>query len=234
LLTTAAALAVDLLRLALGHTAAAEPLRLASETLRFARTVLCVLVFWPCRPGVGDPIDTRLLGLACMLCIPADYFLILERQLKAGIGIFFVVQALLLARHLRRVAWRQLQARRHGLGAAFTLLVFGAGNAFLYPLLAPKGLAVPVLAYSALLLLACLSAFLLTGAPGAAAPNAGLMFAGMVLFVLCDITVGVGAALQPAPLADAVRAITGLFYTPCLLLLAVSAWPFTPAGGHPA
>lgn len=233
ILMTLLALVMDLVRvsgLSIPVTIA-TPLELTlwSEQLRFWRTVACAVVSLPCLGAVRDRMDAGLLVLACMSCVPADYFLILARDLATGIGVFFAVQILFIVRHARSLRWRDLAAKRHAAAAVLAVALHVLGNLVLYPLLSPKGLALPVMAYSAVLLLACLSAWWLTSDPRYPTVNARLAFAGMVLFVLCDITVGAGAALTPSAAGDLVRAFTGVFYTPCLLLLAISARSF-PAG----
>lgn len=227
LLATLLALALDV-----AHLSGALPAPLDgvfwSEQLRFGRTVACALVGWLCWAAARERVDAAWLVAACLLCVPADFYLILARDLKTGIGIFLVVQMVFIVRHARSLVWHRLAARRYTVAAALTLALYAVGNAVLYPLLAPKGLAVPVMAYSAVLLLACLSAWCLTSDPRYPTVNARLAFAGMVLFVLCDITVGAGAALHPSLAGEVVRAATGLFYTPSLLLLAISATNFEP------
>ncbi|MBK8262952.1 MAG: hypothetical protein IPK80_16645 [Nannocystis sp.] len=218
---TAAALTVDLARLA--GAGADASLGAASEQLRFSRTIACAAACWLGLDAPPSRVDAALLAAGCALCVPADAFLILVGDLKTGIAIFLVVQSLFIARFARLIVWRRLRERRHRRAVALFVVALVGGNALLSPKLGPVGLALPVAVYSAALLAACLGAWLLRTNPAWPARNAGLAFAGMALFVLCDITVGLGAALAGTPAAAAIRAATGLFYTPSLALLGISA-----------
>jgi hypothetical protein len=188
-----------------------------SEAWRFARTVLCfVPALWLWR---GADRDGRSVAVALGLAVVADMFLILHHDLLRGIALFGVMQLVLLHRHLRAgsfsVYFRMPLLRAVLMGAGVVVLV----NALLWNALSAKGLALPVLVYGALLIGSTVTAYG-AGRNGVLPADASrLAFWGMVLFVLCDITVGVGAAFGHTQEGELVRSLTGLFYTPSLLLL---------------
>ena len=163
--------------------------------------------------------------MAMMLAVVADMFLILRNDLVTGIAIFALMQTVLIKRHMRcgaLIAYSRpplLKAVIVGLG------VVAVGNGFLWASLSAKGLAVPVLIYSMLLVASTIAAYgsATTGMLSASASRHA--FWGMVLFMLCDITVGIGAAFGQSVEGQFVRSLTGLFYTPSLLLLVYSGIP---------
>lgn len=190
-----------------------------SAVWRFARTVLCALAAVAI---VRQPLDRNsrwLLPLAMALAVVADYFLILGPDLVRGIAVFAMMQVALIVRHLLGIRRSALQLRSVRVSIACGVLVLGVGNGLLWPALSAKGLAVPVLIYSALLIFSVVAARV-AGLVGALPrPQAAFALWGMVLFLLCDITVGIGAAVGHTAEGQLVRALTGLFYTPSLLLL---------------
>jgi hypothetical protein len=188
-----------------------------SEWWRFVRTVVAVA---PVVTLIAGPsLQRRLLAVALLLTIVADWFLVIRADVITGIGVFAIVQGLLVWRHLRGGSLSPyLDQPLRGavaLGAGVVLV----GNAVLWTALSSRGLAWPVLGYSVLLLTAVVSAY---GArhTGTLSLQASLFaYWGMVLFVLCDITVGIGAAFGHTSAGEFTRALTGVFYTPALLLL---------------
>lgn len=110
-----------------------------------------------------------------------------------------------------------------GVAAAIGVAILVLGNAILWPSLQAKNLAFPVLIYSSLLITSVLASYSTDITGVLAARKANYAFIGMVLFLLCDITVGIGAAFGHTSEGELVRSFTGLFYTPSLLLLAKSA-----------
>jgi len=191
--------------------------------LRFARTVLCFAVSVSI-VGFRIRLQEIFLPLALLVAVVADYFLILENNLKLGIGIFAIMQIVLTVRHLLDTRLSQLKNRKMLFAAIIGLVVILIGNGLLWPSLQPNGLAFPVLFYSSLLIVSTVAAFATRFTSNFSKISSRLAFYGMILFVLCDITVGVGAAFGYTSAGQLVRASTGLFYTPSLLLLAWSGF----------
>lgn len=198
-----------------------------SENWRFIRTVFCAMAVIPAIRFSVSNVSKWLLPMALALAVIADYFLILANNLKLGIGIFAIMQIVLTTRHLIGIYPSALLQIRIGLAVLISLVVIVVGNALLWPSLQPKGLAVPVLIYSSLLIISVVAAYSAGFTETLTKRQAKFAFYGMILFVLCDITVGVGAAFGDTSIGQLVRALTGLFYTPSLLML---AWSGTP---HP-
>ena len=191
--------------------------------LRFVRTVLCFAVSVSIA-GFRIRFQEILLPLALLIAVVADYFLILEDNLKIGIGIFAIMQMVLTMRHLIGVRFKQLKNRVMLLAVTIGLVVLLIGNGLLWTSLEQKGLAIPVLIYSSLLSVSTVVAFATRFNLNFSKTSSGLAFYGMILFMLCDITVGVGAAFGHTSVGQLVRASTGLFYTPSLLLLGWSGF----------
>lgn len=214
----AVACTVIALLLDLYHWAADGSPWLTSEPWRFARTVLCAVPAFLAM-SLRNNRDVHSVFIAMLLAILADLFLVLLHNLIIGIAIFAVMQVVLIHRHLRGGAvhayFRPPLIRAVAIGAVVILV----GNGLLWSPLSAKGLALPVLVYSTLLLTSTVTAFGAGHTKVLAATASRQAFWGMVLFVLCDITVGIGAAFGHMPEGELVRSLTGLFYTPSLLLL---------------
>jgi len=197
-------------------------LKNGSEILRFSRTALCGLLIFEIWKNPVSRKDFCLLAGAFCIAIIADYFLILRHQLITGIALFAVMQILLIVRHLQKANFKILNipAIRSAIFIGIALFLFS--NFLLHAPLSSKNLALPVGIYSGLLIASCLAAFAAMYTGFLAKRNAWLAFLAMLLFLLCDITVGLGAAFGEQSFGSFIRASTGIFYTPSLLLLAFS------------
>ena len=191
--------------------------------LRFVRTVLCFAVSVSII-SFRISLQEVFLPLALLIAVVADYFLILENNLTLGIGIFAIMQIVLTVRHLLGTRFSQLKNRTMLFAAIIGLMVLLIGNGLLWSSLQPKGLAFPILIYSSLLIVSTVAAFATRFNSTFSKTSSRFAFYGMILFLLCDITVGVGAAFGHTSVGQLVRVSTGLFYTPSLLLLAWSGF----------
>ena len=143
---------------------------------------------------------SRLMAWAMAFTLAADTFLLLlDRWYGMGIVLFCVVQGLYLAR-IRRACGRTLWALRAGLAAAWVLLnALGMGTAL------------------NLLVNACQSLTL---------RSERLFAAGLWLFLLCDVCVGLRNQPSLLPgLAGAAQVGMWLFYLPGQVLLVLSGFP---------
>ena len=140
---------------------------------------------------------SRLMAWAMAFTLAADTFLLLlDRWYGAGIALFCVVQGLYLAR-IWRACGRTLWALRTGMGTALNLL------AALY--------------FVNFLVNACQSLTL---------RSERLFAAGLWLFLLCDVCVGLRNQPSLLPgLAGAAQAGMWLFYLPGQVLLVLSGFP---------
>ncbi len=194
-----------------------------SGYIRFARTGVFSFVFIGYLQSEHFTKDHALMQVAMLIATIADFYLILQNKLIIGIGIFAVMQLVLLYRHLQGFSWQLFQQKIYlyltiGLFVFATVLLY-----FLYAPLQAKGLFWPVAGYGFLLILSVLAAAY-SKASGVLLPlQAKLALTGMVLFLLCDITVGLGAVWSNQPAGYLVRALTGVVYTPALIFLSLSA-----------
>jgi hypothetical protein len=194
-----------------------------SRYIRFARTAVFSFIFIAYLQSGHLTKDHTLMLLAMLVATIADFYLILQNKLIIGIGIFAIMQLLLLYRHLQCFSW-QLFRQKIYLYLTIGLFVFAAGILyFLYAPLQAKGLFYPVAAYGFLLILSVLAAAY-SKVLGLLSPRqANQALTGMVLFLLCDLTVGLGAVWSDQPSGYLVRALTGIVYTPALIFLSLSA-----------
>ncbi len=176
--------------------------------LKFGGVALCSLfVYWNLPLG-GD----RLTAAALALTVWADLFLlVLDRCYLLGVALFCAVQACYLARICRANGGRTLWPLRLGLCAA--------ALAFLYCLGLLDPLNALSLAYFANFFCNVLQAAFLSGRKNR------LFFIGLLLFLCCDVCVGIfnQPALFPEPLAAFAAVGMWLFYLPGQALIAVSA-----------
>ena len=182
----------------------------AGDAVKYLSILLCVLfcLYWRRRGG-----DT-LTAAAMALTLCADFFLlVLNRDYALGVAIFCLVQGLYLLRLCRELEQRPLLPLR----AALFLLELGL----------LRGL-------EALTALNALAAFYfgnflcnVLGAAGAPGRRGRLFFAGLGLFLCCDLCVGAHnlPGLVPQWCLEAARVGMWLFYLPGQVLIALSALP---------
>jgi len=194
-----------------------------SRYIRFARTAVFSFIFLPYLRSEHFTKDHTLMLVAMLIATIADFYLILQNKLIIGIGIFAVMQLALLYRHLQDFRWQLFQQKIY-MYLTIGLFVFAAVVLyFMYTPLQEKGLFWPVAGYGFLLVLSVLAAAY-SKALGVLSPHqAKLALTGMVLFLLCDITVGLGAVWSDQPAGYLVRALTGVVYTPALIFLSLSS-----------
>jgi len=194
-----------------------------SAYIRFIRTMLFSLVFIPyLRTGPLSK-DQILMTSAMVIATIADFYLILQNRLIIGIGIFAIMQLILLYRHLKGFHWGIFQHKFH-LYLTIALIVFAIILLyFLYKPLQEKGLFWAVAGYGFLLIVSVLAANYSKSLGILSHKQSALAFIGMVSFLICDITVGLGAVWNNQAAGYLVRGLTGIAYTPALIFLSLSA-----------
>ena len=170
------------------------------DGVKYLTIVVCLLAaVWSARHG-----GSRLMAWAMAFTLAADTFLLLlDRWYGAGIALFCVVQGLYLAR-IRRACGRTLWPLRTGLVPAAWVLLNALGMGTALNLLA-------ALYFVNFLVNACQSLTL---------RSERLFAAGLWLFLLCDVCVGLRNQPSLLPgLAGAAQAGMWLFYLPGQVLL---------------
>lgn len=199
----------------------------------FARTVLCVVMVLLI--GTRDNVtrrDRRLLFAAYGLTLVADVFLILLDRMMIGTVLFLGVHALFIVRHA--VGFRDSlagPARPRTLRAlAATGVVAFGGSTVLLVCMAPILRAHGQLAIdSVYVFVLALSLWMAWGTlirrsfPGF---NGRLIAVGMTFFYFCDVSVGLAAPLEGMPAGGILNNLVGFFYTPALVLLALSGFRY--------
>lgn len=176
--------------------------------LKYAGVVLCFLFSLRAAARGGDKLTAAALGLT----VGADLFLlVLDRYYLLGVALFCAVQGCYLARISRSGGGRTLWPLRLGLCAA------ALGALALLELLDP--LNALSLVYFANFFCNVLQASRLSGRKNRC------FFLGLLLFLCCDVCVGMfnQAGLVPGPLAAFAGVGMWLFYLPGQVLIALSA-----------
>jgi len=194
-----------------------------SGYIRFSRTLVFAFVFVPYLQKTLFTKDQLLMQVALLVATVADFYLILQNKLIVGIAIFAVMQLVLLYRHLQGFKWQLFQQKIYLYLTILLLLLAAVILYSLYPALQAKGLFWPVAGYGFLLILSVLAAAFSKALGFLSTKQAQLAITGMVLFLICDITVALGAVWHNQPAGYLVRALTGLVYTPALVCLSLSA-----------
>jgi len=176
--------------------------------LKYAGVVLCLIFSLYAAARGGDALTAAALAFT----VGADTFLLLlDRWYILGVGLFCVVQGLYLGRILRANGGRALWPLRLGLSLAALVL------------LARLGLLDPLNALS----LFYFSNFFCNVLQAARLPGRGgrLFFFGLLLFLCCDVCVGMfnQPGLVPAGLYAFAAVGMWLFYLPGQVLIALSA-----------
>ena len=179
---------------------------LRGDGVKYLTIVVCLLAaVWSARHG-----GSCLMAWAMAFTLAADTFLLLlDRWYGMGIALFCVVQGLYLTR-IRRACGHTLWVLRAGLAAAA------------WPLLSALGMG------TALNLLAALYFvnFLVNAFQSLTLRSERLFAAGLWLFLLCDVCVGLRNQPSLLPgLAGAAQAGMWLFYLPGQVLLVLSGFP---------
>lgn len=176
------------------------------DGVKYLTIVVCLLAaVWSARHG-----GSRLMAWAMAFTLAADTFLLLlDRWYGMGIVLFCVVQGLYLAR-IRRACGRTLWVLRAGLVPAAWVLLNALGMGTALNLLA-------ALYFVNFLVNACQSLTL---------RSERLFAAGLWLFLLCDVCVGLRNQPSLLPgLAGAAQVGMWLFYLPGQVLLVLSGFP---------
>ena len=176
------------------------------DGVKYLTIVVCLLAaVWSAQHG-----GSCLMAWAMVFTLAADTFLLLlDRWYGAGIALFCVVQGLYLVR-IRRACGRTLWALRAGLAAAA------------WPLLSALGMGTVLNLLAALYFVN----FLVNAFQSLTLRSERLFAAGLWLFLLCDVCVGMRNQPSLLPgLAGAAQVGMWLFYLPGQVLLVLSGFP---------
>ena len=176
------------------------------DGVKYLTIVVCLLAAaWSAQHG-----GSCLMAWAMVFTLAADTFLLLlDRWYGAGIVLFCVVQGLYLAR-IRRACGRTLWVLRAGLVAAAWVLLSALGMGTVLNLLAALYFV----------------NFLVNAFQSLTLRSERLFAAGLWLFLLCDVCVGLRNQPSLLPgLAGAAQVGMWLFYLPGQVLLVLSGFP---------
>ena len=197
-----------------------------SILLRFARTLVIALGVFGTNLLEMSQKQHKYLSLAFAFALIADFFLICKGKLAIGILFFAFMQITLMLRH---IDLPQLSKQSKGniyRPIVSGLLFWGGFVIFSYSALHKHFLHIPILIYGLLLVASCVVAWFSRWHHAISSPQNLFIFWGMILFLLCDITVVMPVIAPQNATALLLRAVTSVFYTPTLVLLSFSAINF--------
>jgi hypothetical protein len=188
--------------------------------VRFIFIIACALLVIATRARCVDNRDWKYLLIAIMATVAADFFLVLQNMHMAGVAVFCFAHMAYVCRALREKAWRLPLV-------AGMLLVWAA--ALIY-----GEVIVMAAVYAAFFAVNIFVSMKYLPLPRV---NRLLVLAGLCLFVLCDVNVGLmnlpgyfGAPLYFRNF----YALVWIFYVPSQLLLGVSAFRFATGMARPS
>ena len=200
------------------------------------RTALCAVLVW----GIGENHihrrDARLLGGAFVVTLIADSFITLADQMMIGTVLFLVVHGIYIARHsqgFRASLAPERRARTVRFLLWSALVVYGGTlvlNHFVAPILARSGAFIIDTIYLFILATSMWMAWGTLVRGYYERRNAVYIAAAMTSFFLCDVSVGVGAALSGTRAGLVLNNVVGFFYSPALVLLVYSGYKWVPPG----
>ncbi|MBK7222228.1 MAG: hypothetical protein IPH94_13150 [Saprospiraceae bacterium] len=194
-----------------------------SKIFRFGRTLIIATMAGILYYHQSHLKNVRLLLYAFLLTVVADGFLILANLLQIGMLFFIIVQVLLILRHAPPLD----QLKKNKVKVLYAFLTGTILYTIIYTLIGKNPIDLPIkdpiLKYAFVLVVSLISAQLAELRPEFTRSQSQKIFWGMVFFFLCDLTVVLPLLFSENELALLARALTGLLYTPALLLLVLSA-----------
>lgn len=191
--------------------------------LKFTAIIICFIIAVSNSRHALDKRDGRLLILGLLFTVFADFFLVIVFEYHIGVVFFCIVQIFYIQR------FSSIKILRIVPLVLIIPAVFYAIQRDLLITLA--------LIYAQLFLLSYALMILKLRKGGYPAPNNLLIFLGMTLFVMCDISVAVwnlgrmGVILNE-DVHNFASAAIWLFYTPAQVCLAISALDFAKGGKY--
>lgn len=164
----------------------------------------------------------RLLFSAMTIAVVADGFLILANRLQIGMLFFIIVQGLLIWRHSPSILQFWNNKKRAITPFFICMLLFTTIYTIVIKYLTDPFLQKAILTYALILVVSVFFASLADLRSEFTKHQAQKILWGMILFFLCDLTVVMPILFPENDIAMFARALTGLMYTPALLLLASS------------
>jgi hypothetical protein len=187
-----------------------------------------ILVFMVGRDGF-DRKDTRRLFIVYAVIFIGDIFLVLDVNL-AGIGVFALAHVCFIVRNGAGISGYLRNGNRKDrmwdvlTGIIVAGIIVAVMSGLFYPLLGGNFFFYALLGYGIILCISVWAAWAAVRIRYMPSANAWLTAVGLTCFMVSDLLVGVHFATQPgAPQAAAIY-VTWLFYTPALVLPALSGY----------
>ncbi|MCX7921191.1 MAG: hypothetical protein N3B21_04085 [Clostridia bacterium] len=176
--------------------------------------------------------DTRFLKVAFGLIVIADILMYIG-QVMAGVGVFALVHAIMIYRNgtgiMEFISNKGISKNKKAfLTYLIVIILFDVLSLtfLMYPPLKGNILFFIIAGYAAFLSISLFVALATIKIQKLPRTNAVLASWGITFFFLCDFTVGLYIILQPGSLKLFVDNLTWMFYTPSLVLIALSGYDF--------
>lgn len=189
-----------------------------TRVLKYLSVILCFILSILIGNRGIDKMDTRLLQLALFFTTIADLNLVILKDFFTGIAVFCIVQIIYTIRHSRNII---LSKRNIALFLIEGIVVLGLVIMINIPFYQEKVLYIIVCIYSILLVSSVFMALGTIKRGFYSKTNSYFIMIGMILFLLCDINVGLYHIGK-------IQHISGIliwfFYLPSQLLLSLSGY----------
>lgn len=198
-----------------------------STMLKFSTIVLCFLIALLIGNDGIDKMDTTFVQLARFFTLLADLSLVILYRFELGIGCFCIVQFIYIIRHGRGKSLKRTAAR-----LIITILLFGIVYIKIPIPNIDKSMYILALLYASLLINSVIMAVTTYNRKFYSRLSCTLIALGMVLFLLCDLNVGLYNIIDFHDI-EFIRAnnkeflvgfLMWFFYLPSQLLLTLSGF----------
>lgn len=189
-----------------------------SRGLKYISILLCFILSLFIGHRGNDKIDTTLLQGALFFTAIADLNLVILNKFISGISVFCIVQIIYILRHSRNII---LSKRNIALFFSEGIFVLGLVIMLNIPFYEKKALYIIALMYSILLVTSVGMAFGTIKRGFYSKTNSYFILIGMILFLLCDINVGL---YHIGKIQNISGILIWFFYLPSQLLLSLSGY----------
>lgn len=196
-----------------------------TDILKFISIIICFLLSFSYKETISIR-DITLLRIARTLTIITDYFLLLTEKYFLGISLFCIVQIIYIHRHGVNKRGDFL----NNIMKLMIILIASISVFYLFDILRDKALYIVIAIYGGLVLASTKVAFSSKNYGNELKINKKLIWYGMLLFLICDINVGLTSYLSSLDLSsglnNSIKNLSGyliwLFYLPSQIFLSLS------------
>lgn len=204
--------------------------RYPSDLIKRINVILSTIIVWIAGKDRYNSKDSRQMKTVFLvICCGEAAFLL--RQPAAAIGFFAICQLLLIFRNgkglKRKLLSANLRQKEKLIQSGFTLMILLAGVIVLF---------YPIARFSSLFIIASVYGMLISTSLWVGLSNdvlnlfpqrnSKMVALGMLCFYCCDFLVGLDGILEPGIIWLAANSTIWVFYTPAIVLLALSSYKY--------